>query len=78
MFWFVGASLIVIANIIFLSKCRDTTGFILAMFICTHFAFADNQGGLWSYIICAILLLAVLLKHQKHSLFHAFREASTG
>lgn len=64
-FWFAGASAITVANIFFMIKYRDTLGFILTMFICTHFAFADNQGGLWSYIICAVLLLAMLLKHQR-------------
>jgi hypothetical protein len=37
-------------------KRKDEFGLCLAMFACAHFAFADNQGGLWSYVLCAVFI----------------------
>lgn len=34
---------------------RDPFGFILVVYICSHFAFADNQGGLWNLMTFGIL-----------------------
>ncbi|OPY83122.1 MAG: O-Antigen ligase [Smithella sp. PtaU1.Bin162] len=61
-FWIIGAGIIVFAACCFLLKSKEPFGFFLAVFACTHFAFADNQGGLWSYVICAVLLIAAVLK----------------
>jgi hypothetical protein len=65
LFWFVGAGVICIAGIAFLKNRHRLFGFLLALFVCVHFAFADNQGGLWSYVICSVFLLMMLLKNQK-------------
>ncbi len=64
-FWFVGAGVICVAGIAFLKNRHRLFGFLLALFVCVHFAFADNQGGLWSYVICSVFLLMKLLKNQK-------------
>ncbi|MBN2400394.1 MAG: O-antigen ligase family protein [Candidatus Aminicenantes bacterium] len=64
-FWFVGAGVICVAGIAFLKNRHRLFGFLLALFVCVHFAFADNQGGLWSYVICSVFLLVMLLKNQK-------------
>lgn len=34
------------------------------MFSCVHFGFANHRGGLWSYIIFAVLFLVGLLKYK--------------
>jgi hypothetical protein len=64
-FWFVGAGVICVAGIAFLKNRHRLFGFLLALFVCVHFAFADNQGGLWAYVICMVFLLMMLLKNQK-------------
>lgn len=64
-FWVVGAGFIVVAGVVWLLVSKDDFGFLLVMFVCVHFAFADNQGGLWSYVVCAVLLVATLFGHKK-------------
>ena len=34
---------------------RDPFGFVLVVYICSHFAFGDNQGGLWNLMTFGIL-----------------------
>jgi hypothetical protein len=67
-FWVVGASLIVGIGSCFILKTKDVTGFFIALFACVHFNFADNQGGLWSYIVCTVYML-VLLFNKKINFF---------
>ena len=63
-FWFVGAGAIVATGSWFLIARHDTWGFLLAVFVCAHFAFAADQGGLWAYVLCALLLTAIVLKYR--------------
>lgn len=64
-FWLIGAGVICVVGFEFLKNRQKTFGFLLAMFVCVHFAFADNQGGLWSYVIFAVLLIVLLLRNLK-------------
>lgn len=63
-FWLIGAGAIVAAGAWWLVTRKDEFGFLLVVFVCAHFAFADQQGGLWSYVLCAVLLVAILRKHH--------------
>lgn len=63
-FWLFGAGAIVAAGAWWLVTRKDEFGFLLAVFVCAHFAFAGNQGGLWSYVLCAVPLVAILRKHH--------------
>ena len=54
--WLVGAAAITLAGVWWSVKRKDEFGLCLAMFACAHFAFADNQGGLWSYVLCAVFI----------------------
>ena len=62
-FWFMGAAMIVGVGVRYVSR-RGTFGFLLAIYVCVHFTFADQQGGLWSYVLCATTLVTVLLKYR--------------
>jgi len=63
-FWLIGAAAIVAGGIWFLLNYNDTFGYFLAVFACSHVNFADNQGGLWPYVLCATFLVGVLLKYR--------------
>lgn len=63
-FWLVGAGAIVAAGTWYLLKYNDVPGFLLTLFVCCHFAFADQQGGLWSYVVCAVPALALFLNFR--------------
>lgn len=60
-FWLVGALGIFAGASYWVVGRRDTFGFLLAMFVCAHFAFADNQGGIWSYIVFAVFIVGAIL-----------------
>ncbi|NOT10827.1 MAG: hypothetical protein HOP23_03170 [Methylococcaceae bacterium] len=36
---------------------RDVFGFILIVYICSHFSYADNQGGLWNLMTFGVLVI---------------------
>jgi hypothetical protein len=63
-FWVMGAGFIVVACTVWLLVRKDNFGFFLIVFFCSHFAFADNQGGLWSYVVCAVFVITALLGHR--------------
>ena len=60
-FWVIGASLIVAVGVFWLVAWKDHFGLCLALFSSCHFAFADNQGSIWSYVVVAILIIGALL-----------------
>lgn len=62
-FWFVGLGGIVGAGVMWIVIKKDDFGFLLAIFVCVHFAFADNQGSLWSYLLCTVFLAKISLQH---------------
>ncbi len=45
---------------------RDTFGFILVVYLCSHFSYADNQGGLWNLMTFGMLSLFFLMPGQRH------------
>jgi len=61
-FWITGASLIIISCAGWLILRKDDFGLLLAIFVCAHFGFGENQGGLWSYLIIAIVLMKLVLQ----------------
>ncbi|NQU05951.1 MAG: O-antigen ligase family protein [Calditrichaeota bacterium] len=63
-YWIASAGFIVIIGTFLLIGSKDDFGFLLTMFICVHFGFADNQGGLWIYIILGIFILSILLGYR--------------
>ncbi len=63
-FWLFGGGAIVVAGALWCIVRKDDFGFLLVVFTCAHFAFASNQGGLWSYVLCAVLLTRMLLKNN--------------
>jgi len=63
-FWLFGGGVIVVAGSLWCIVRKDDFGFLLVVFACTHFAIASNQGGLWSYVLCAIVFLMILLRHN--------------
>lgn len=44
---------------------RDSFGFILVVYICSHFSYADNQGGLWNLMAFGILTLDLMKNKRK-------------
>lgn len=63
-FWLVGAAGIVAAGTWYLLKYNDVPGFFLTLFVCCHFTFADQQGGLWSYVICTVPLATLCVNSR--------------
>ena len=63
-YWIASVGFIVFIGTLLLTGSKDDFGFLLTMFICAHFAFADNQGGLWSYIILGIFILTILFRYR--------------
>jgi|GEM_PF-4687790 len=61
-FWVIGASLIMALGLVWIVIRKDSYGFLLALFVCVHFDFAYNQGGLWAYVICAVILSGTLFR----------------
>ncbi|NOU13654.1 MAG: hypothetical protein HOO92_06755 [Methylococcaceae bacterium] len=45
---------------------RDTFGFILVVYLCSHFSYAENQGGLWNLMAFGMLSLFFLMSSQRH------------
>jgi hypothetical protein len=39
---------------------RDTFGFIMVIYICSHFSYGDGHGGLWNIFACTVLTLYFL------------------
>lgn len=53
-----------------LIKRKDEFAFILIIYICSHFSYANNQGGLWNIIAFTLLLSYILfVKKRKQFLF---------
>ena len=46
---------------------RDVFGFILVIYICSHFSYADNQGGLWNLMAFGMLILYKLTGGRRKS-----------
>ena len=49
---------------------RDVFGFVLVIYICSHFSYADNQGGLWNLMAFGMLILYKLLGGRTESFRH--------
>jgi hypothetical protein len=64
--WLIGAMIILVAGIVSLRAWKDDFAFLLVIFVCAHFNFADNQGGFWSYVLCAVFLAATLIGHKSN------------
>ncbi|MGV7224310.1 MAG: hypothetical protein ACQ9MH_22695 [Nitrospinales bacterium] len=64
-FWVIGAVLLVITGAGWMLIRKDDFGFLLALFVCAHFNFADNQGGIWAYYLCAVLLIRIALGRHR-------------
>jgi hypothetical protein len=62
--WLIGAMIILAAGVVSLHAWKDDFAFLLVIFVCAHFNFADNQGGLWSYVLCSVFLAAGLLGYR--------------
>jgi len=60
--WLIGAMMIVVLAAIWIVVLKNDFGFLLALFICVHFSFADTQGGLWSYVIFAAFIVKIALR----------------
>jgi len=63
-FWLIGAAAIVVVGAWWYFAHKDDFGFLLVVFACTHFDFANNQGGLWSYVLCAVLLIMIFSQRR--------------
>ena len=44
---------------------RDLFGFILVVYICSHFSYANNQGGLWNLITFGILAIYLVVNPRR-------------
>ena len=44
---------------------RDAFGFILVVYICSHFSYADNQGGLWNLVTFGLLAIYLVVNPHK-------------
>jgi hypothetical protein len=44
---------------------RDPFGFILLVYVCSHFVYADNQGGLWNLMTFGILSLYLVVNPRR-------------
>lgn len=55
--------LMILFIILFYVSCleRDMFGFILIVFICSHFNYANTQGGLWNLLTFGIIIVYYLL-----------------
>lgn len=60
-FWLAGAGLILAAGLFCIIVLRDVCGFLLTLFVCAHFGFADNQGGLWAYVAASVLIIGLMI-----------------
>lgn len=47
---------------------KDTFGFILIIYVCSHFSYADNQGGLWNLMTFGLLVLYVFFSKQEREI----------
>lgn len=43
---------------------RDPFGFVMIIYICSHFSYADNQGGLWNLMAFGLLGIYVLMRRS--------------
>ena len=43
---------------------KDDFGFLLAVFVCAHFNFAEASGGLWTYILAVVMLVLIVLNYR--------------
>lgn len=59
-FLFVGMIFYYVMNI-----RRDSFGFILVVYICSHFSYADNQGGLWNLMTFGVLAISLIVGRRK-------------
>lgn len=48
---------------------RDVFGFILVVYICSHFSYADNQGGLWNLMTFGMLSIFFMAGGQRNEGF---------
>lgn len=51
----IGAGILFLLFYYTLCHKRDALGFLLLIFVCTHFSYADNQGGLWNLLSCGLI-----------------------
>lgn len=66
--WIIGAAVTVVLGVMWIVVRKDEFGFLVALFVCAHFAFADNQGGFWAYILCGVVLTGSVLRGPTISL----------
>lgn len=43
----------------------DYYGFVISIYIASHFSYADNQGGLWNIVTFVMLILLILVKKRE-------------
>ncbi|MGH1366132.1 MAG: hypothetical protein ACRBF0_21410 [Calditrichia bacterium] len=53
----VGGGILFLILFYVLCHKRDVFGFILIVFICCHFAYAESQGGLWNLLAFGLILI---------------------
>jgi hypothetical protein len=49
---------------------RDAFGFLLVVYICSHFSFADNQGGLWNLMTFGVMAIYIGLNQRRKEFPH--------
>jgi|GEM_PF-1517497 len=52
-----GAGVVFLLLYYVLCHKRDVFGFLLIIFICSHFSYAENQGGLWNLLAFGLFLV---------------------
>jgi len=62
--WVIGSMSIFAIGVVWLLIKKDYFAFLLVLFVCVHFSFADAQGGLWSYVALSIFLAVALLRNR--------------
>jgi hypothetical protein len=68
-FWVLAAIIMVFIGIGWVELKKDNFGFFLIIFLCNHFSFAENQGGLYSYVFFAVIIASLLLTRRKILIF---------
>jgi len=69
--WLIGATAVVAVGVGYLVVGKNHLSYLLVIFVCAHFSFADNQGGFWSYVMCAVFTGALMLGQRMNLRFFA-------
>lgn len=65
--WLVGLLSIMGIGVFWLTWKNDEFAFLLTLFVCLHFPFADQQGSLWAYIVFALFIIRFVTR-KNHEL----------